>query len=345
MAAGSKVGIRDRDNTGEVARVVNGRLLVSGVGGGGGGDVNIAEYGGVAVGPANPLDVEVQGTVTVSQDACWLIDNCAGTELTVDQRSHANLLAQVRVQDGDGSDLMGVYQTGDAAPLFPDLPLGPTVMMEYPSDIPAPDQGDWQHLTCDVDGRLRVAIDTSVAVTVSNSVNLTAQHDEDDAHASGDTGVMMLGVRQDTPASLAGTDGDYTAPIFGSDGALWTRLAGMETIESIVLSGSTRGRPIQITGTTTGTAVTLHTATTTAGEVDRIYIDLTNTSSAAVTVTIEFGATGVGNEIDIIVPANDTVRAVDGVLLGGAATDTIEAYATTANVINAIGKVERITQP
>lgn len=41
---------------------------------------------------------------------------------------------------------------------------------------------------------------------------------EDAVHASGDTGVMALGVRKDTAASLAGTDGDYTAPIFGASG-------------------------------------------------------------------------------------------------------------------------------
>ena len=32
---------------------------------------------------------------------------------------------------------------------------------------------------------------------------------EDSTHASGDVGVMMLGVRSDTPAALAGADGDY----------------------------------------------------------------------------------------------------------------------------------------
>jgi hypothetical protein len=43
---------------------------------------------------------------------------------------------------------------------------------------------------------------------------------EDAAHASGDFGLPMLGVRQDTAASLAGTDGDYTMPIFDSTGRM-----------------------------------------------------------------------------------------------------------------------------
>lgn len=41
---------------------------------------------------------------------------------------------------------------------------------------------------------------------------------EDAAHTSGDPGLPMLGVRQDTAASLAGTDGDYTMPIFDANG-------------------------------------------------------------------------------------------------------------------------------
>ena len=48
---------------------------------------------------------------------------------------------------------------------------------------------------------------------------------EDAAHASGDTGVMLLAVRQDTAAALAGTDGDYIPVIVGSDGGLWARLS------------------------------------------------------------------------------------------------------------------------
>lgn len=45
---------------------------------------------------------------------------------------------------------------------------------------------------------------------------------EDGAHTSGDTGIMGLGVRNDTPASLAGTDGDYAPSQFDSLGNLRT---------------------------------------------------------------------------------------------------------------------------
>jgi hypothetical protein len=63
MAGGGKVRIADRDNFGQLARVVDGRLLVSGDGGGGGGgDVNIAEVGGNVIGATVPIS----GTVAVS---------------------------------------------------------------------------------------------------------------------------------------------------------------------------------------------------------------------------------------------------------------------------------------
>jgi len=41
---------------------------------------------------------------------------------------------------------------------------------------------------------------------------------EDAAHASGDKGIMSLGVRKDAPVSLAGTDGDYVSPQFDNMG-------------------------------------------------------------------------------------------------------------------------------
>lgn len=124
-----------------------------------------------------------------------------------------------------------------------------------------------------------------------------------------------------------------------STNPVYVREAGVTTV---ALSGSTRGRPIQIAATSSP-GTTLHTATTTTGQLDRVYIYLTNTSASSVLVSIEFGTTGTGSEVDIIVPPNDTVLAVDGSVLGGAATDTITAYAATTNVINAFGRVERLS--
>jgi len=47
---------------------------------------------------------------------------------------------------------------------------------------------------------------------------------EDTVHSSGDTGVMMLSVRQDTPTALAGADGKYAPLQVGANGNLHVNL-------------------------------------------------------------------------------------------------------------------------
>ena len=72
MAGGGKVRITDRDDTGEMARVINGRLQVDAAGGGGGGgSVDIVAVGGNAVTTTVPVSdgggsLTVDGTVAVS---------------------------------------------------------------------------------------------------------------------------------------------------------------------------------------------------------------------------------------------------------------------------------------
>lgn len=60
---------------------------------------------------------------------------------------------------------------------------------------------------------------TDAIIPLTGATNLGKA--EDAAHTSGDVGVMMLGVRNDTASSLSGTDGDYTPPTFNSVGAMW----------------------------------------------------------------------------------------------------------------------------
>lgn len=207
------------------------------------------------------------------------------------------------------------------------------------------DPGDTYHATLDeTNFGLRVHLtssDTALGISsvIPGTTTTSLGKAEDSPHTNGDTGVMVLAVRQDSLAALAGTTGDYIPLTTDSLGRLNVRESGVTTV---ALSGSTRGRPIQIAATSSP-GTTLHTATTTTGQLDRVYIYLTNTSASSVLVSIEFGTTGTGNEVDIIVPPNDTVMVVEGSVLGGAATDTIAAYAATTNVINAFGRVERLS--
>lgn len=53
-------------------------------------------------------------------------------------------------------------------------------------------------------------------------------HAEDDAHTSGDGGIMALTVRQDSAAATAGTSGDYQPAITDATGRLWVRPAPVQ---------------------------------------------------------------------------------------------------------------------
>jgi hypothetical protein len=61
-------------------------------------------------------------------------------------------------------------------------------------------------------------VDVTSVIPGSGATNLGKA--EDAVHASGDVGVMALGVRKDTPAALAGTDGDYAPLLTDANGRL-----------------------------------------------------------------------------------------------------------------------------
>jgi hypothetical protein len=57
---------------------------------------------------------------------------------------------------------------------------------------------------------------------VANLVTLAGAIKAEDAiHSSGDSGIMMLGVRKDSAAAIAGSDGDYISPTFDQNGAMY----------------------------------------------------------------------------------------------------------------------------
>lgn len=85
-------------------------------------------------------------------------------------------------------------------------------------------------ITDDAGHTVNVGSDGSIPVTVSSMVPGTGATSlgkaEDDAHASGDVGVMALGVRQNSAAAL-GANGDYMPFIVDANGALWTNVNGV----------------------------------------------------------------------------------------------------------------------
>ena len=68
------------------------------------------------------------------------------------------------------------------------------------------------------DGTNGLDVDVTRVIPGTGATNLGKA--EDGQHSSGDTGIMTLGVRQDTPASFGDTDGDYVPLSMDSTGAL-----------------------------------------------------------------------------------------------------------------------------
>lgn len=79
--------------------------------------------------------------------------------------------------------------------------------------------GDYAALLTNGSGELYTK-DTDVETAITN---LT--HDEDAAHTTGDKGVQILAVRNDTLASLSDTDGDYSPLQVDANGAVYTSIA------------------------------------------------------------------------------------------------------------------------
>lgn len=111
---------------------------------------------------------------------------------------------------------------------------------------PVSADGDAHPLVFDDAGRLKVA--TLVSVEPSD-----AEYNEDSPHTSGDVGLHMLTVRQDTLASSTSADGDYASLKVDSLGRLYTTT----TLDSTVADDDAdAGNPIKVGGRAVSGALT-----------------------------------------------------------------------------------------
>ena len=117
-------------------------------------------------------------------------------------------------------------------------------------------------------------------------------------------------------------------------------------IAKVLLSGSTGGMPIKVVATAT-TGTTIHATGTSSSIIDEVWLYATNTGSVTVALTIEFGSTTAPDQNIVIgIPSKSGLSiCAPGLTLAGtgAAARTITAFAATANVINIIGYVNRIS--
>lgn len=112
-----------------------------------------------------------------------------------------------------------------------------------------------------------------------------------------------------------------------------------------LLSGSSGGQNIPVAATAS-TGTTIHATDTSATIYHRVYLFASNSSTADVLLTLEWGGTSTGDLIRQTVTAQAGLQQlVDNLpLVGtGAAARTVRAYAGSANVININGWVNKHT--
>jgi len=110
--------------------------------------------------------------------------------------------------------------------------------------------GDYTPLSVNASGELRVAANIDV---VSGSDKA-----EDSAHASGDIGTYILGVRQDTLSSSVSADGDYGSLKLDSLGRLWTTAS---VTGNVADDAADSGNPIKVGQRAVSGALTAVSAT------------------------------------------------------------------------------------
>jgi hypothetical protein len=109
----------------------------------------------------------------------------------------------------------------------------------------------------------------------------------------------------------------------------------------LLLSGSTHGAPVKVAATATAGTL-IHTATTSLTGWDQLFLDFSNTHTAAVAVTVEWG--GATDPDNLIVrayelpPAGPPVRLIDGHVLRNGLT--VRVFASVANkvIVNGFGR-------
>ena len=120
-------------------------------------------------------------------------------------------------------------------------------------------------------------------------------------------------------------------------------MAQISAIERIPISGCSNGRGIKITGTTSGGANTIHTATSTAGVIDEVWLYCYNSGSGNITLLLCLGGT---TDPDDIVKITIPAQTGDILVLAGECFNggvVIKAFADSANYLVIRGYVNRIT--
>lgn len=353
MGSGGNTRIRSGDSQ-NLARVVDGRLLVSSTGGGGGGgDVNIIEVGGTPVGGSSvPINdaggvisiddaggsITVDGIIDVTGSTVAVVD-----PITVDQAVHDDLQCNANVQLGDAD-------------------IGPANPIPVSNDITGTftvDQATHDNLQCNANVQFG-----DVDVTPGNGLPVAqTTHDNLQANANlqvGDadvTGANPVPVTNDGSGTLSVDDGAGTLSVDDGAGSLTVDQATHDNFNANanlqvanadvsdtnpvpvivlpkkeVLSASSNGRPILIGAALT----TIHVVP--INEVHCVTIFVSNRLGTDDVLEIDWGTGGVDLRVTAI--QSQILVAIPSVVIGGSVAQTIRMKTTRGATVEAIGYFE-----
>jgi hypothetical protein len=115
----------------------------------------------------------------------------------------------------------------------------------------------------------------------------------------------------------------------------------MASFSKQFLSGSTNGRPIGLTQTATA-GDTIHTATSTSGEFDEVWLYFYNRNASAIVITIEFGGVTAADTRTISLNSDTRTLVVSEQVIAGGLT--VAAFAASNPTdISVAGWVNRIS--
>ena len=112
------------------------------------------------------------------------------------------------------------------------------------------------------------------------------------------------------------------------------------SVTKLKLSGSTDGRPIKVAATATA-GTTLHTAH--ASNLDEVWLWAVNSDSVSKKLTIEFGGTTSPDDLIELTVSGETglTLIIPGLIVTNSVV--VRAFAETANLVNIVGFVNRIS--
>ena len=164
------------------------------------------------------------------------------------------------------------------------------------ADTDSVDEGDIGILRMSLDRRLLVDADIGVIVPGTGATNLGKA--EEGTHVSGDVGIFMLSVRDDTPAATA-ADGEYAALLSNSTGELLVRDDDANTdLDTIAGDTTSLDNKHGTTGADADTAGTRAAQLRYIGDnIDELHVNLDNLDATA-SWAASTDATGITQETD-----------------------------------------------